>query len=204
MSTRVAMVLLLASFTAPIAASQSPAAATFAGPTVTTGTLPDRWIVSGPECPPDPKFQVHEYNANFYILRESGCSNYEKPFLFLFFGKDKAILFDTGAGKTDVGSVVGTVVDGWCKKNGRDSIPLVVAHTHAHGDHVSGDAQFKDRPGITLVGTAPAAVQAFFGFQHWPDDTVQFDLGERMLDVIAIPGHQPRPSPFTIARPACC
>jgi len=44
------------------------------------GVLPDRWQVSGPDCPPDPKFQVHEYNADLVILRESGCSNYEKPF----------------------------------------------------------------------------------------------------------------------------
>ena len=39
-----------------------------------------------------PDWQVHEYNADFYILRESGCTNYEKPFLYLIFGKDKALL----------------------------------------------------------------------------------------------------------------
>ena len=32
-----------------------------------------------------PDWQIHEYNANFYILRESGCTNYEKPFLYLIF-----------------------------------------------------------------------------------------------------------------------
>jgi glyoxylase-like metal-dependent hydrolase (beta-lactamase superfamily II) len=33
-------------------------------------------------------------------------------------------------------------------------------------------------------------VQQFFGFKNWPDEVVQFDLGGRVLDVIAIPGHQ--------------
>jgi len=167
-----------------------PAPVPAATPAVTSGTLPDRWAVSGPDCPPDPQFQVHEYEPNTFILRESGCSNYEKPFLFLLFGKEKALLLDTGAGKTDVGVVVQRVIDGWSKAHNRDGLPLVVAHTHAHGDHVSGDAQFKDRPGTTLVATSPAAVQAFFGFHNWPEDIVQFDLGGRVLDVIPIPGHQ--------------
>src|SRR5205807_8702127 len=29
-----------------------------------------------------------------------------------------------------------------------------------------------------------------FGFQKWPEDTVTYDLGGRILDVIAIPGHE--------------
>ena len=45
-----------------------------------------------------PAFQVHEYNPNFFILRQSGCIHYEKPFLYLIFGRDKALLEDTGAG----------------------------------------------------------------------------------------------------------
>lgn len=184
--SRSALVLALSGSLALAAQTPAPAAA----PAVTNGTLPDRWTVSGPTCGPDPKFQVHQYEPNFYILRESGCSNYEKPFVFLLFGKDKALLLDTGAGKTDVGAVVQSVVDAWCKANGRDAIPLVVAHTHAHGDHIAGDAQFKDRPGVTLVGTGQPAVAAFFGVKNWPEDIVQFDLGERVLDVIPIPGHQ--------------
>ena len=46
-----------------------------------------------------PDWQVHEYNPNFFILRQSGCIHYEKPFLYLFFGRDSALLEDTGAGK---------------------------------------------------------------------------------------------------------
>jgi hypothetical protein len=46
------------------------------------------------------KVQIQAYNDDFDILRESGCSNYEKPFVFLFFGSERAILFDTGAGQS--------------------------------------------------------------------------------------------------------
>jgi glyoxylase-like metal-dependent hydrolase (beta-lactamase superfamily II) len=161
------------------------------GAGVTRGVLPDRWQVSGPDCPPDPHFQVHEYNPDLVILRESGCSNYEKPFLYLIFGKSKVLMLDTGAGKTDVADVVRGVIDAWLKRNGRETIPLVVAHTHAHGDHIAGDAQVHLLPNTTVVGLPPAAVQSFFGFKNWPEDIAAFDLGERTVDVIPIPGHEP-------------
>jgi glyoxylase-like metal-dependent hydrolase (beta-lactamase superfamily II) len=157
---------------------------------VRSGVLPDRWRVSGPDCPADPKFQVHQYNEDLYILRESGCSNYEKPFLYLLFGKEKVLMLDTGAGKTDVADVVKGVIDQWLHRNNRESISLVVAHTHAHGDHISGDAQLKMLSGATVLGLKPADVQAFFGFKNWPEEIVPYDLGDRVLDVIPIPGHE--------------
>jgi hydroxyacylglutathione hydrolase len=149
------------------------------------------WQVSGPRCTADAQFQIHEYNPDLYILRESGCSNYEKPFLFLLFGREKALLLDTGAGKTDVAKVVKNEIDGWLKRNSREAIPLVVAHTHAHGDHISGDEDLKTLPHTTVVERTPQAVQKFFGFQNWPTEVVSFDLGDRVLDVIPIPGHEP-------------
>ena len=161
------------------------------GAGVRAGVLPLKWPVSGPACPGDPRFEVQPYNDDLYILRESGCSNYEKPFLYLLFGTDKALLLDTGAGKTDVAEAVARVIDGWLGRHGRDGIDLVVAHTHAHGDHTGGDEQLRQRPRTQVVATSPAAVGAFFGFHDWPDDTVRYDLGGRVLDVIAIPGHEP-------------
>ncbi len=157
---------------------------------VRAGTLPRTWQASGPECPPNPQFQVHEYNPDLLILRESGCSNYEKPFLYLLFGKDKALLLDTGASKTDVARVVKSQIDRWLKRNGRENIALVVAHTHAHRDHTSGDADLKALPQTTVIDPKPAAVQAFFGFRSWPREVVTYDLGDRLLDIIPIPGHE--------------
>jgi glyoxylase-like metal-dependent hydrolase (beta-lactamase superfamily II) len=157
---------------------------------VRAGVLPRTWNVSGPTCGANPQFQVHEYNADFFILRESGCSNYEKPFLFLMFGKGKALLLDTGAGKTDVADVVQKQIHEWLGRNKRESIPLIVAHTHAHRDHIGGDEQLKALPNATVVEPNVSAVQAFFGFHDWPTQVAQYDLGGRILDVIPIPGHE--------------
>jgi hypothetical protein len=63
------------------------------------GTPDAPWKTGGPNCVTVPEWQVHEYNEDFYILRESGCIDYEKPFLYLIFGQDKALLEDTGAGE---------------------------------------------------------------------------------------------------------
>lgn len=155
------------------------------------GTLPAHWITGGPDCAAVPKWQVHAYNPDLYIIRESGCTNYEKPFLYLFFGQDRALLQDTGAGQTNVAEVVDGVIAEWCKRNGRTSIPLVVAHSHGHGDHISGDAQFKDKTNVTLIGLSVEATQKAYGIATWPMDRGSIDLGGRVLDVIAIPGHQP-------------
>ena len=124
---------------------------------VQTGALPRSWQPSGPQCPAKPQFQVHEYNQDLYILRESGCSNYEKPFLYLLYGNDKALLLDTGAGQTDVAHVVKEQLEQWLRRNNRQTVSLIVAHTHGHSDHVSGDEQLKGLPYTTVVEPKPSA-----------------------------------------------
>ena len=44
------------------------------------GTLAEPWLTGGPNCLTVPDWQVHEYNEDFYILRESGCINAGKTF----------------------------------------------------------------------------------------------------------------------------
>jgi glyoxylase-like metal-dependent hydrolase (beta-lactamase superfamily II) len=161
------------------------------GAGVKRGVLPRSWQASGPDCPDKPAFQVHAYNDDFYILRESGCSNYEKPFLFLLFGTDRALLLDTGAGLTDVAAVVKEIVARWAARNRRDGIELIVAHTHAHKDHIAGDDQLKQLPHTTVVPPTVAGVQSFFQFRNWPAEVAAYDLGHRVLDLIPIPGHEP-------------
>ncbi len=155
------------------------------------GVLPAQWITGGPDCSAIPKWQVHAYNPDLYILRESGCTNYEKPFLYLFFGKDRALLQDTGAGETNVGEIVTQIIADWCRRNGRSSIPLVVAHSHGHGDHISGDSQFSGKPNVSVVPLSVEGTRKAYGIVEWPADRGSIDLGGPVLDVIAIPGHQP-------------
>jgi hydroxyacylglutathione hydrolase len=160
------------------------------GASLVRGILPDHWITGGPDCSVVPKWQVHAYNPDFYILRESGCTNYEKPFLYLIFGKERVMLQDTGAGETNVREIVGQTIAEWLRRNGRQSIPLVVAHSHGHGDHITGDKQFAGQPDTTVVPLSVEGTQKAFGIEHWPADRGSIDLGGRVLDVIPIPGHQ--------------
>ena len=154
------------------------------------GTLPQSWTTGG-SCPEQPPVRSHEYNSDFVILRQSGCTNFEKPFLYLIFGERAALLIDTGAQTADVGSAVQQVIARWAARHGTASPPLVVVHSHGHGDHIAGDAQFKDRPNTTFVAADVQALTAFFGFKSWPDGgAATYDLGGRLLDIIPIPGHQ--------------
>jgi len=139
----------------------------------------------------EPQTQVQRYDADTFVIRQSVKTNFEAPFLYLLFGKDRVLLLDTGAGGLKIRPAVDAVIADWLKAHHRASIPLVVAHSHGHGDHHMGDAEFKDRPDTTVVGLAPSDVAAFFKIADWPRDIVKYDLGGRVLDIIPTPGHQP-------------
>ena len=164
-----------------VASAQTP-------PALETGTLPASWITGGPNCLEVPGWQVHQYNPAFFILRESGCTNYEKPFLYLIFGKTRALLVDTGAGPVDTAAFTAKLSAKWLKQNQRASISLMVVHSHAHGDHIAGDKDFAGLPDVTLIPATVDAEQKAFGIINQQGS---IDLGDRIVDVIAIPGHQP-------------
>lgn len=153
-----------------------------AQPSLEPGTLPTSWVTGGPNCLEVPSWQVHQYNPTLFILRESGCTNYEKPFLYLILGKGRALLIDTGAGPVDTAAFTHKLIA---------KLPLTVAHSHAHGDHVAGDKGFAGMPDVTLIPATVDAEQKAFGIANWPDQLGSIDLGDRIIDVIAIPGHQP-------------
>jgi hydroxyacylglutathione hydrolase len=159
------------------------------------GDLEVSWIHGSPPGRRnlDPPLQVHAYDEHTYVLRQSKALSYEAPFLYLMFGNERAVLFDTGAtaspDRFPLRETVDRLVGQWLAANPRSSYGLVVAHTHGHGDHVAGDGQFSSRPSTTTVGTDLDAVRRFFGFTDWPKDRVEFDLGGRVLEVSAVPGH---------------
>jgi glyoxylase-like metal-dependent hydrolase (beta-lactamase superfamily II) len=139
----------------------------------------------------EPQMQVQRYDRDTYVIRQSIRTNFEGPFLYLLFGRDRVLLLDTGAGGLKVRPTVDGVIDGWLAEHHRPSIPLIVAHTHGHGDHRMGDPEFEDRPDTVVVGLTAPEVAAFFKIADWPHDIAKFDLGGRVLDVIPTPGHQP-------------
>jgi glyoxylase-like metal-dependent hydrolase (beta-lactamase superfamily II) len=140
--------------------------------------------------PDEPQMQVQRYDADTYVIRQSIRTNFEGPFLYLLFGRDRALLLDSGAGGLTIRPTIDRVIAEWAAAHGRASIPLVVAHSHSHGDHHQGDAEFKNRPQTQVVGLNPEDVARFFNIAHWPIDIVQYDLGGRVLDIIPAPGHQ--------------
>ncbi len=158
-------------------------------PTQVGGTFPDDWIHGG-DCGGDPEIQVHRYNDDTYILRQSMCTDFEGPFMYLLFGEDKVLLEDTGAGGIPIANTVYGIIDDWLLETGMSSIELIVAHSHSHGDHVQGDSQFAGQPNTTVVGTSQSDVANFFDIAPWPTELETYDLGGRVLDVVAIPGHQ--------------
>src|SRR5258707_6286884 len=141
----------------------------------------------------EPRMQVQRYDADTFVIRQSVKTNFEAPFLYLLFGKDRVLLLDTGAGGLKVRPTIDGVIADWLTAHHRAAIPLVVAHSHSHGDHRMGDPEFKDRPDTVVVGWTPPEVAAFFHVADWPRDIAKFDLGGRVLAVIPTPGHQPSP-----------
>ena len=157
------------------------------------GSFPATWI-NGVDCETEPDVQVHAYNEDTYIIRQSKCTTFEAPFLYLLFGEDRALLMDTGANPdAPVWEPVDGIVQDWLASRGRSTIDLVVAHTHHHFDHIQGDAQFEGKPFVDqIVAPTAEAFNAFWGFQNYPIDQRTIDLGGRVLDVIGTPGHHPR------------
>jgi glyoxylase-like metal-dependent hydrolase (beta-lactamase superfamily II) len=173
-----------------------PDAARLAGDAaVVPGDLDVAWIHGAADCrrSADPAIQVHRYEADTFVLRQSKCVNYEAPFLYLLLGARRALLVDTGAtasaARFPLRRTVDALIEQWRSEQGLDAAPeLLVAHTHGHGDHVAADGQFAGRPATTLVRPGAASVARFFGFTSI-DSLAELDLGARTLDVLPLPGH---------------
>jgi hydroxyacylglutathione hydrolase len=148
------------------------------------GSLAVSWMHGSPNCAqnPDPEVQVHAYNASTHIIRQNKCRTFEAPFIYVLAGSHSALVLDTGATNTVT-----------LRDTARSLIgarQMIVAHSHAHGDHAASDARFVGQPMTTVIATNRTAVETAFGIAPWPTDEGSLDLGDRVLDVLAIPGHE--------------
>jgi hypothetical protein len=114
--------------------------------------------------------------------------------MFLLFGRSAALLLDTGATADPrffpLRRTVDAIIDDWLAKHPRPGdYRLLVLHTHSHTDHTAADGQFAGRPGTLIVGATRDAAWPYFGFTGEPDLVAQVDLGGRVLDCLATPGH---------------
>ena len=111
--------------TEPAAAPAAPGAgnpAPFRAYEPQPGTLPERWISGGPDCGTEPAIQVHAYDRDLFILRQSLCTNFEAPFIYLIFGREKVLMVDTGAGGIPIQETVSGVIQSWLASSGVSSI----------------------------------------------------------------------------------
>ena len=157
------------------------------------GSLPAHWNVGAEDCAasPQPPLQVHAYEPQTFILRQSPCATFEANFIYLLIGSDKALLIDTGAvADPKAMPLAKTILELLPDKDGK-KLPLLVAHTHRHLDHRAGDPQFASLPSVQVVPFDLEGVRAFFGFANWPNGIAHLDLGGRTVDVIPTPGHNP-------------
>jgi hydroxyacylglutathione hydrolase len=164
------------------------------------------WIHGSHNCSlnTDPPIQVHPFNGETYILRQSKCSepgsagqpgpSFEAPFMYFLLGTTRALLLDTGASHSPaifpIASTIRKLLHDRAATLGKPVVPLLIAHSHSHGDHVAGDNQFHGMANTTIVPPGLVNVKAFFGLPQWPDGQATVDLGNRTLDVIPVPGHE--------------
>jgi glyoxylase-like metal-dependent hydrolase (beta-lactamase superfamily II) len=157
------------------------------------GSLEVQWDAGADDCDEatQPALQIHQYEPQTYILRQSLCSNFEAPLLYLLIGEDEALLIDTGATEDPAQMPLATTVMSLLPAKGEAKIPLLVLHTHGHGDHRAADAQFAAMPGAVVVPPEVEHLRTALNLPQWPEGVAQIVLGGRTVDVIAAPGHQP-------------
>jgi hydroxyacylglutathione hydrolase len=154
------------------------------------------WIHGSEDCSRnrDPAIEVFEFDAATYILRQNKCVNFEAPFIYVLFGEHTVFVQDTGATEEPerfpIYDVVLKLVAEKTRSAPRRELRILVTHSHSHGDHTAGDAQFRGKPRVTLVEPTAAAVREHFGFTKWPAGLAKIDLGGRELLVMPAPGHQ--------------
>ena len=155
------------------------------------GSLPSRWNIGAEDCKasPQPPLQVHAYEPQTFILRQSPCASFEANFLYLLIGSDKALLIDTGAVADPKEMPLAKTILELLPDKDHKKLPLLVAHTHRHLDHRAGDPQFASLPSVQTVPIDLEGVRAFFGFTDWPNGISHLDLGDRIVDVLPTPGH---------------
>jgi len=161
-------------------------------PAIVPGSLPQHWNEGAEDCAasPQPPLQVHAYNAQTFVLRQSLCATGEGNFVYLLVGDAQSLLIDTGDVADAAKTPLAKTVLGLVSQAGAAERPLLVVHTHRHQDHRGGDAQFAGLPRVTVVGYDLASVQKYYGFSKWPNGVAQIELGGRTVDVLPTPGHE--------------
>lgn len=95
----------------------------------------------------DAWFEVYKVAPNTFAIYEPHQS--EEVISYLILGDDRAVLFDTGMGISDIRKVVNEVmsIGGLTLRSAQGKhpplpLPVIVLNSHTHDDHVGGNWQF--------------------------------------------------------------
>ncbi|MGA2099784.1 MAG: MBL fold metallo-hydrolase [Candidatus Sulfotelmatobacter sp.] len=156
----------------------------------------------------DPWFEVYKPAPDVFAIYEPHQA--EETIGYLIVGKQRALLFDTGMGISDVKKVTAELT----------KLPIVVLNSHTHDDHVGGNWQFDTIYGMDtdftrknaegsrddaqaeitpdqICGALPKGfdpksyVTRPWKITRYIHDGERIDLGGRTIEVIATPGHTP-------------
>jgi len=144
-------------------------------------------------------YKVNKVAENVWAIVENSTVN-----IYLVEGKDSALIIDTGYGIGDLKSYLQTLT----------KLPLIVVNTHGHRDHDGNDYQFskvyahpedfsliyasydKEARRITLASMKKLTDAELDAKVNVAPPTLVpvkeghiFDLGDRKLEVIEVPGH---------------
>lgn len=149
------------------------------------------WIHGSEKCKTntDPAIEVLDYNPSTYILRENKYLSYEAPFIYVLIGEQSILLLDTGttsdAAKIPLYNTIQKIIN----QPKIAELPVIVAHSHGHLDHISGDKQFASNSRFHVITPNNEEFKNYFNLSNWPNETSTFNLGNRELTIIPTPGH---------------
>ena len=140
----------------------------------------------GPLYVAPPRLAVREILDDLYQIAlglDSTC-------MYVLVTRDKALVIDTQTMADFEGKKIIDYVKEITNK------PLVVVNTHPHRDHIAGNAQFGEAylsaPAIEEVKAAAARANTPITYtMKAVKDGDTIDLGDRKIEVIAIPAHSP-------------
>ncbi len=172
------------------------------GQTVQARTAAQK-ISSNAESKPGEWFKIEQVADKVWCIDDHGADN-----MYLVEGRDKALFIDTGTGAAKLRDCLKSIT----------KLPIIVVNTHGHPDHAGGNFQFEkvyahamdfemirrfnqkeERKNVVqnmLRGsTVPESLVLKDSDDQKPATLVPvkqgyvFDLGQRKLEVIEVPGH---------------